>query len=104
MHGILLLILVGLICLRTTRRFAFARLLFATIASLLITIIPVGALLSITLEARFEKADLNRSEFAGVITLSGSIDPKQLSSARACSVPKCPGSNIYNAPNGDQIS
>ncbi len=75
MHGILLLILVGLICLRRTRRFAFAGLLFATIASLLITIIPVGALLPITLEARFEKADLNGSEFAGVITLSGSIDP-----------------------------
>ena len=73
-HGVVLLALTALIFLRRTRRFALAGLVVVTVLSLLITVFPLVAFLSRTLETRFEKPDLDKTEFAGVITLSGSID------------------------------
>lgn len=75
MHGVVLLLLLLLICVKRTRRFAVMMLVGVTAISLLITIIPVGTFLSHTLETRFDTPDLNDMEFAGVITLSGTIDP-----------------------------
>ncbi|HAI27977.1 MAG TPA: hypothetical protein DCM48_00145 [Thalassospira sp.] len=75
MHGLLLAILFGLLIFGRTRRIAIGGLVFVTGASLLITVIPVGTILSHTLESRFEKPDLANIEFAGAVTLSGSLDP-----------------------------
>lgn len=75
MHGLLLAILFGLFFIKRTRRFAIGGLTAVTGASLLITVVPVGTILSHTLETRFEKPDLEEVEFVGAITLAGSIDP-----------------------------
>ncbi len=75
MHGLLLAILFGLLILKRTRKFALGGLVFVTAASLLITVVPVGAMLSQTLETRFEKPDLDITEFVGAVTLAGSLDP-----------------------------
>ena len=74
-HGVILLLLVLLLCLKRTRRFAVMSLIGVTVMTVLITIIPVGGFLSHSLETRFAKPDLDHTEFAGVITLSGTIDP-----------------------------
>lgn len=60
---------------RPVCRFAVMSLIGVTVMTVLITIIPVGGFLSHTLETRFAKPDLDHTEFAGVITLSGTIDP-----------------------------
>ena len=75
MHGLILAILFGLLIIKKTRRFAIGGLVFVTGFSLLITVIPVGTILSRALETRFEKPDLTKMEFAGAVTLAGSIDP-----------------------------
>ncbi|WP_430475408.1 YdcF family protein [Thalassospira lucentensis] len=74
-HGIVLFALFCLLFLKRTRRFSLCGLVGVTALSLLITAIPLGAFLSQTLETRFERPDLGETEFAGVVTLSGSIDP-----------------------------
>ncbi|MBC05603.1 YdcF family protein [Thalassospira sp.] len=76
MHSLLLAILFGLLILKRTRRFAIGGLIALTGASLLITVIPVGTMLSRTLETRFEQPDLTNVNFAGAVTLSGSLYPK----------------------------
>ncbi len=75
MHGIILFALFALLFLNKTRRFALYGLVCVTAFSLLITAIPVGTILSRTLETRFERPDLDQTEFAGILTLSGSVDP-----------------------------
>jgi uncharacterized SAM-binding protein YcdF (DUF218 family) len=75
MHGLLLAFLFGLLIFNRTRRFAIGGLVFVTGVSLLITVIPVGTILSRALETRFERTDIADAEFAGVIVLSGSVDP-----------------------------
>lgn len=74
-HSLILAILFCLLIIKRTRRFAIGGLVFVTGASLLITVIPVGTILSHALETRFEKPDLARMEFAGAVTLAGSVDP-----------------------------
>ncbi|HAI30389.1 MAG: hypothetical protein CMO07_15435 [Thalassospira sp.] len=75
MHGLLLAILFCLLIIKRTRRFAIRGLVFVTGFSLLITVIPVGTILSRALETRFDKPVLTEQEFAGSITLAGSLDP-----------------------------
>lgn len=74
-HGLLLATLLGLLIFKRTRRFAIGGLIFVTGVSLLITVIPVGTILSHALETRFEKPNLKNLEFAGAVTLAGSLDP-----------------------------
>lgn len=75
MHSLLLLILFGMLIVKRTRKFALKGLVLVTGTSLLITIIPIGGILSRTLETRFDRPDLNQIEFAGVVTLAGAISP-----------------------------
>jgi uncharacterized SAM-binding protein YcdF (DUF218 family) len=75
MHGLLLAILFCLLIIKRTRRFAIRGMVFVTGFSLLITVIPVGTILSRALETRFDKPVLREQEFAGAITLAGSLDP-----------------------------
>lgn len=75
MHSLALLLLFILMLARRTRKFALSGLIVVTGGSLLITVIPVGSILLHTLETRFEKPDLAQANFAGAITLGGSINP-----------------------------
>jgi len=75
MHTLILGILFCLFIIKRTRKFAIGGLVFVTGASLLITVIPLGTMLSHALETRFEKPDLSNLEFAGAVTLAGSLDP-----------------------------
>ncbi|BDW96056.1 hypothetical protein MACH10_17410 [Thalassospira tepidiphila] len=75
MHGFLLTVLLGFMLLKRTRKFAVVGLIIVSGASLLITVIPVGDVLSHPLETRFEKPKLSQIEFAGTVTLAGSLDP-----------------------------
>lgn len=75
MHGLLLTVLLGFMLLKRTRKFAVVGLIIVSGASLLITVIPVGDILSHPLETRFEKPKLSQIEFAGTVTLAGSLDP-----------------------------
>ncbi|WP_336232701.1 YdcF family protein [Thalassospira sp. CH_XMU1458] len=75
MHGFLLTVLLGFMLLKRTRKFAVVGLIIVSGASLLITVIPVGDMLSHPLETRFEKPKLPEIEFAGAVTLAGSLDP-----------------------------
>ncbi|MCC9622838.1 YdcF family protein [Thalassospira sp. MA62] len=74
MHGIALLICVILICFPATRKAGQVMLIGITVLSLVITVIPVGTFLIQKLETRFEKPDLDQTEFAGVIALSGALN------------------------------
>lgn len=76
MHGVVLLAAFVLTCLKPTRRFGIRALCVVTALSLLITLVPVGAYLSRILETRFAKPDLAQLDFAGIVTLSGSLDPR----------------------------
>lgn len=75
MHGLLLAVLFGLLLVKRTRKFALGGLVVVTAASLFITIVPIGPMLSRTLETRFEKPVLENIDFAGAVTLAGSLDP-----------------------------
>lgn len=89
-HGIVLAVLLLLLVLRSTRRFAIRGIIFVTILSMLITIVPVGAFLSRELERRFDKPDLTETEFVGVITLSGSLDPRAYLTRGEVQIPSAP--------------
>lgn len=71
--GAALLLSLILICFKGTRRFALKMLVGVSAISLLITVIPVGSFLLNRLETRFEQPDLTKTDFAGVIVLSGTI-------------------------------
>ncbi|WP_052657641.1 YdcF family protein [Thalassospira sp. HJ] len=75
MHGLLLAVLLVFMLIKKTRKFAVLGLIIVCGASLLITVIPVGNILSRPLEIRFKKPELSQIEFAGIVTLAGSLDP-----------------------------
>jgi uncharacterized SAM-binding protein YcdF (DUF218 family) len=74
-HGVLLTTLFVLLFIKRTRGFALIGLTVVTGFSILITVVPVGTVMSRSLETRFAKPDLATTEFSGVVTLAGVLDP-----------------------------
>lgn len=75
-YGATLVVLIVLLFFRRVRRFSLGCIVAVNALAILITVFPVGSIISQKLETRFAKPNLEEIEFSGIITLSGSVDPK----------------------------